>query len=63
MTKELRQTLEKLRGAADITRALAVQMAELLKLREAVKKTEEAAAGQEAKQRSREFSPRTGRPT
>ena len=44
MTKESRQSLEKLRGIADITNALAGQMAELLKLREAVQKAEEARA-------------------
>ena len=63
MTKDFRQTLERFQGTADITRALAAQMAELRKLREAVKKTEEAAARKEAKQRSREFIPRTGRRT
>ena len=41
MAKELHQSLEKLRGAADIVRALAVQMTEL-KLREAVQRSEEA---------------------
>ena len=44
MAEELRQSLEKLKAAADITHALAVQMAELLKLREAVQKAEEATA-------------------
>ena len=41
MAKELHQSLEKLRGAADIVSALAVQMTEL-KLREAVQRSEEA---------------------
>ena len=40
MAEELRQSLEKLGAAADTTHALAVQMAELLKLREAVQKAE-----------------------
>jgi hypothetical protein len=44
MTKEPRQSSEKLRGIANITNALVVQMAELLKLREAVQKAEEASA-------------------
>jgi hypothetical protein len=44
MAKELRQSSEKLRAVADITRALTVQMDELLKLREAVQKAEEATA-------------------
>ena len=35
MAEELRQSLEKLGAAADVSHALAVQMAELLKLREA----------------------------
>jgi hypothetical protein len=55
MAKELRQSLEKLRAAADITRALAVQMDELLKLREAVQKAEEATARRRPKQRHREI--------
>ena len=42
--RELRQTLKKLRGVADITCALGVQIATLRKLREAVQKTEEATA-------------------
>jgi hypothetical protein len=42
MAKELHQSLEELRGAADIVSALAVQMTELLKLREAVQRAEEA---------------------
>ena len=54
MTKESRQSLEKLRGIADITNALAGQMAELLKLREAVQKAEEARARKTAMQRHRE---------
>ena len=41
MAKELHQSLERLRGAE---RALAVQMTELLKLREAVQRAEEATA-------------------
>jgi len=55
MAKELRQSLEKLRAAADITRALAVQMDELLRLREAVQKAEEATARRRPKQRHREI--------
>jgi len=51
--RELRQTLKKLRGVADITCALAVQMARLRKLREAVQKAEEATA-RTAKQRHHE---------
>ena len=54
MAKELHQSLEELRGAADIVSALAVQMTELLKLREAIKKAEEATARKGAKQRHRE---------
>ena len=66
MAEELRQSLEKLRAAADITHALAVQMAELLKLREAVQKAEEATARKRPKQRHREIIsrvPRAGRRT
>ena len=48
--RELRQTLKKLRGVADITCALGVQMATFRKLREAVQKAEEATA-RTAKQR------------
>jgi hypothetical protein len=55
MTKELRQSLEKLWSAADTTYALAVQMTELLKLREAVQKADEATARKGAKQRHREI--------
>jgi orotidine-5'-phosphate decarboxylase len=55
MAEELRQSLEKMRAAADIIHALAVQMAELLKLREAVREAEEAAARKRAKQRYREI--------
>jgi hypothetical protein len=51
--RELRQTLKKLRGVADITCALAIQMARLRKLREAVQKAEEATA-RTAKQRHHE---------
>ena len=51
--RELRQTLKKLRGVADITRAVAIQMARLRKLREAVQRTEEATA-RTAKQRQHE---------
>lgn len=54
MTKELRQSLEKLRGTAHITYALAVQMTELLKLREAIQKAEQATERKGAKQRHRE---------
>jgi hypothetical protein len=52
MTMDSRQSLEKL---ANITNALVVQMAELLKLRDAVKKAEEAAARKKAKQRHLEI--------
>ena len=55
MTKELRDSLDKLRAIADIANALVVQMAELLKLREAVRKAEEARARKTAKQRHREI--------
>jgi len=48
--RELRRTLKRLRGVADITCALAVEMARLRKLREAVQKAEEATAST-AKQR------------
>ena len=51
--RELRQTLKKLRGVADITCALAIQMARLRKLREAVQKAEEATAHRRPKQRHR----------
>ena len=51
--RELRQTLKKLRGVADITRAVAIQMARLRKLREAVQRTEEATA-RTVKQRQHE---------
>ena len=54
--RELRQTLKKLRGVADITRAVAIQMARLRKLREAVQKAEEATACM-AKQRHHEIIP------
>ena len=52
--RELHQTLEKLRGVADITCDLAVQMAKLRKLREAVQKAETATARM-AKQRHHEI--------
>ena len=55
MAEELRQSSEKLRAVADITHALAVQMGELLKLREAVQKAEEAMARRRPKQRHREI--------
>ena len=42
MADESHHSLEKLRVAADITRALAVQMAELRELREAVQRAEAA---------------------
>ena len=48
--RELRRTLKRLRGVADITCALAVEMARLRKVREAVQKAEEATA-RTAKQR------------
>ena len=50
MAEELHQSLEKLKGAADIVGALAVQMAELLELREAVQKAEEARLATPARQ-------------
>jgi hypothetical protein len=50
MTKESRQSSEKLRGIANITNALVVQMAELLKLRESVQRAEEASARKTAMQ-------------
>jgi hypothetical protein len=56
MTKEPRQSSEKLRGIANITNALVVQMAELLKLREAVQKAEEASARKTAMQRQHGIS-------
>jgi hypothetical protein len=54
MAEELRHSLEKLKVAADITRALAAQMAELLELREAVQKAEDATARRRPNQRNRE---------
>jgi hypothetical protein len=56
MTKESRQSSETLRGIANITNALVVQMAELLKLRESVQKAEEASARKTAMQRHHETS-------
>jgi DNA-binding protein H-NS len=44
MTKEFRESLERLKHAADANVHLASEMAELLELREAVRRTEEAAA-------------------
>ena len=44
MTKEFSQSSDSLKHAADISYALADQVAELLKLREAVQDAEEAAA-------------------
>ena len=55
MTMESRQSLEKLRAIADITNALVVQRAELVKLREAVRRAEEAAVRKTAKQRHHEI--------
>ena len=55
MTMKSRQSLEKLRALADITNPLVAQRAELLKLREAVRKAEEAAARKTAKQRHHEM--------
>ena len=43
MTDDSFRSLEKLRNSADITRALAAQMAELRELREAVQRAEAAA--------------------
>ncbi len=51
MAEELRHSLEKLKFAADITRALAAQMAELLELREAVQKAEDATVPRRPSQR------------
>ena len=51
--RELRRTLKRLRGVADITCALAVEMARLRKVREAVQKAEEATE-RTAKQRHHE---------
>jgi hypothetical protein len=56
MAEELLQSLEKLRAGADITRALAAQMAELLQLREAVQKAEEATARRRPNQGYREIT-------
>jgi len=56
MTKESRQSSETLMGIANITNALVVQMAELLKLRESVQKAEEASARKTAMQRHHEIS-------
>ena len=58
LTKELCQVLEKLQATEDVRRTLTAQMAELLKLREAVEKTEEAVA-----RKRRTFVPRRGRRT
>ncbi|HMF49344.1 MAG TPA: hypothetical protein VK603_11915 [Candidatus Saccharimonadales bacterium] len=44
MTKELRQSLENLKCAADISFDLSCKLTELLKLREAVQKAEDAVA-------------------
>jgi hypothetical protein len=55
MAEELRQSLEKLRVAAEITRALAAQIAELRELREAVQRAEEATARRRPNQRYREI--------
>jgi hypothetical protein len=44
MTKEFRESLERLKHAADANVHLASEMAELLELREAVRRTEEAPA-------------------
>jgi len=44
VTKELRKSLEELRSLADIRLALAGRMAQLLELREAVVKAEDAVA-------------------
>jgi hypothetical protein len=48
MTKEFSQSSDALKHAADISHALADQVAELLKLREAVQNAEEAATRKEA---------------
>jgi hypothetical protein len=53
MAEDLRQSFEQLRAAADTTRALAVQMAELLKLREEVQSAEEATASKRRNQHHR----------
>jgi hypothetical protein len=49
MTKEFSQSAQALKHAADISHTLADQVAELLKLREAVQNAEEAATRKEAK--------------
>ena len=54
MAEELRDSLEKLKVAADITRALAAQMVELLELRGAVQRAEDATARRRPNQRNRE---------
>jgi hypothetical protein len=56
MAEELRHSLEKLRFATEITRSLAVQMAELVELREAVQRAEEATVRTRSNQRYREIS-------
>lgn len=56
MAEELRHSFEKLKATADITRALAVQMTELLKLREAVQRAEEVTARKRPKQHHRAIS-------
>lgn len=67
MAEELRKSFEKLRAAADITRALGVQMAELLKLREDVQRAEEATASKRPNRHHRgvtsaAYPPRAGVP-
>jgi DNA gyrase/topoisomerase IV subunit B len=55
MRMESRQSLEKLGAIANLTNALVAQMTELLKLREAVQKAEEARDRKTAKQRHHEI--------
>jgi hypothetical protein len=58
MTKEFRESLKRLESAADANVPLADQMAELVKLREAVRQAEEVAA---ARKRWKKASPHPGR--
>ena len=55
MAEELRQSLEKLRVVTEVTRSLAVQMAELHELREAVQRAEAATARRRPNQRYRKI--------
>jgi len=53
MMKEFRRSLERLKRAADASAALAGQMSELLKLRKAVQRAEEAAARKKRRRTAR----------